>query len=163
MSVTSATIPRNIESDYPYIEHIYQRRGTLKAVVRILNSEGKSLAEKFITDNYQDTDTVHDGYAPAGLREKQLQLPSEDNIRAQFVKKLFEEARGTSRELVDSYWMKVLTAASSVKDPVERWERLLTIALQVPTIKEQAITDIRQGLSNIPADFVDKIESQFGE
>jgi hypothetical protein len=87
MSNTPATIPRDVYADYPYIEHRYERRGTLKAVVRVLNSDGKPIAEKVITDNFQDSDTAHDGYSPAGLREDPLNLPSEDDIRARFVKK----------------------------------------------------------------------------
>jgi hypothetical protein len=77
------------------------------------------------------------------------------------VKKLFAEATGTSREFVGNYWQKALTGASSVKDPVARWERLLTLAIQVPTMKGDATGDIRQNLSNIPTDFVERINSQF--
>jgi hypothetical protein len=48
-----------------------------------------------------------------------------------------------------------------VKDPVARWERLLTLAIQVPTMKDAATDDIRQNLSNIPTDFVKRINNQF--
>lgn len=110
MSNTSATIPRNVYADYPYFEHRYERRGMLKAHVRILNADGRSIAEKVITDNFQDADTTHDGYAPAGLRADPLDLPTEEDIRARFVKKLYSEATGTARDFVGNYWQKVLAS-----------------------------------------------------
>lgn len=161
MSNTSATIPRNVYADYPYFEHRYERRGMLKAHVRILNAEGRTIAEKVITDNFQDADTTHDGYAPAGLKADPLQLPSEDDIRARFVKKLYSEATGTAKEFVDNYWQQVLTGASTVKDTDARWERLLTLAIQVPAMKGEATREIKQNISNIPSDFVERINSHF--
>lgn len=163
MSSTPATTPRNVYADYPYLEHRYERRGILKAHVRISNAEGRTLAEKVITDNFQDSDTTHDGYDPAGLREDPLELPSEDDIRARFVRKLYSEATATARDFVGNHWQKILAEASSVRDPVSRWEKLLTLAIQVPAMKDEATREIRQNLANIPTDFVERINNLFEE
>jgi hypothetical protein len=161
MSNTSATIPRNIYSDYPYVVHQYDRRGTLKATVRMVGQGGKPVAEKVITDTFQQSDTAHDGYAPAGLQEDTLDLPSEEQVRDRFLKKLFTEAASSSSDAVATYWKKLTDAATGTKDTCARWEKLLTLSLQVPAMKDDVLGDIRRNVMYIPKDFVEQLDNQF--
>ena len=76
------------------------------------------------------------------------------------MKKLYSEATGMARDFVNGYWQKAFATASSVKDSIARWERLLTLAVQVPTIKEQVTHEIQQSVLYLPPDFIERISNQ---
>jgi hypothetical protein len=160
MRTTPATVPRNVYANHSYVQHQYQRRGTLRAVVRMLDAENRVIAERVITDNFHASDTAHDGYAAAGLSVDTLDLPSEDDLRARFIKKLYSESAQTAQDYVENHWQKVHAKASTIKAPELRWEKLLTLALQMPSMANEATREIRESLKNIPVDFVTRIDRQ---
>jgi len=159
LSQTPPTIPRNEYATYPYLVREYTRRGKLKAYVQLLNAEGLMVADRVIEDNYGESDIMHEGYLPAGLQADPLTLPSEDDIRARFIRTVYSGAAEAGRTVVYNYWASRWTDASNEKDLVARWERLIRIALQEPLLANYTTRNICQNLSNLPPDFLARIST----
>lgn len=163
MRNTPPTIPRDVYSDFAYIEHAYERRGALKAMARLLSPGGRVITEKVIAENYAARDTLHEGYPPAQLEEKKLSLPSEEDIRNQLVLQLFSQAPSAAISFFLGHWRSHLESIAMVGDEPKRWDGLLSMALQVPALKNECTEQISKRIRNLPPDYLVRLDALFDD
>ncbi|MCK5542951.1 MAG: hypothetical protein KAI40_09685 [Desulfobacterales bacterium] len=159
MSNTPPTIPRKVYSDYQYSVEEYKRTGFLKVAVKFINPENQILMQKLITDTFDKSDQTHSGYSPADLDNDPLELISEKEIEVNFTEQIFLDVPNVVSSFISDHWDGILHNIEKELKTSRRWERRLTIALQVPSRKDYILGEITNTETYLPDNIIAEIDA----
>jgi len=160
---TPSTIKREVYSTHSYTIYDCSLNGNLSAEVSMLLPNGVCIFSKPLTFSYSKTDSTHEGFNEANLKEDPLILPSERDLVQIFEKQLDDSVANALGLAIDALWEKEIEAVKSLGNKDVQLDRMVSLALQWGG-KGQGIADtIGKRIKNLPSDAMKRLENMIAE
>ncbi len=133
------------------------RRGSLRLQVSLRGHDNHVRAAEDIVLTFERSDHAHEGFHPAGISRKTLNIPSEAQVQRMLADQLLTQISAVGAKLYNDHRNQEWRRISAERDPWKRLDQRLHLALVHDARRTEVVSEARQRIPNLPPDIFDQL------